>query len=133
MEPESAHFARRTLHHREVPTRGVVHYLPLRASSHAPRANASLRRRSLDLLTAAMSWVLNEVIEGLAAYANTIHPIVPPAWTLGAPESADRDLAKEHRANSQLREAEESRRPHVRIVMVQSNGWIPPQMGRSAR
>jgi hypothetical protein len=127
MQREGASFARKTLHHREMTAANVVHYLPLRSPPS--------RRTFSDLMAAALSWVLNEIVQGLAAYADTIHPIVPPisAGTLAQQESADGEFAEEHRANSQRREAESRRQAYVTTMMVRSNAWTPPRSGRGSR
>jgi hypothetical protein len=86
-------------------------------------------------MAAALSWLLNEIVEGLAAYADTIHPIVPPisAGTLARQQAANEELAEEHRANSQTREAGSRHEVYVRAMMVRSNAWVPPSSGRGSR
>jgi hypothetical protein len=136
MQREGASSARTTLHHREVIGANVVHYLPLRSPpSRSLGENGPPRRTFSNLMAAALSWMLNEIVEGLAAYADTIHPIIPPisTGTLARQEAADEEFAEEHRANSQSREAESRRQAYVRMMMVRSNAWIPPSSGRGSR
>jgi hypothetical protein len=136
MQREGASSARTTLHHREMTAAGVVHYLPLRSpSAGSLREDGPPRRRVSGLMAAALSWLLNEIVEGLAAYADTIHPIVPPisAGTLARQQAANEELAEEHRANSQTREAGSRHEVYVRAMMVRSNAWVPPSSGRGSR
>jgi hypothetical protein len=121
-----------TLHHREARAGDVVHYLPLGSST--PQKDDPPRRTFSGLLAAALWWLFNEIVEGLAAYAPTIHPIVPPVsiGTLAGDESADQ-ISDERRSNSQSSEAEGRREAYVTGLMVRSNACIPPKSGRGSR
>lgn len=134
MQHDESPFARTTLHHREMTDAGAVHYLPLRSPpSHSLEKSAPPRRTFSHLMGAALSWLFNEIVLGLAAYANTIHPIVPLAGTLAGQDADAEEIAEAHRANSQSCEAARRRKAYVKAMMVRSNAWIPPTSGSGSR
>lgn len=134
MQRKDAPFARTKLHHREITAAGVVQYLPLRSPPSGSLAVEPPPRRAFsDLVVAALSWVFNEIVQGLAAYADTIHPIVPPNPAGTSARQAPAQIAEEHRANSQSPEAARRHEAYVTMMMVRANAWTPPRSGRGSR
>jgi hypothetical protein len=135
MQREDSPFARTTLRHREMTAAESVHYLSFRGSApHLQRDDGPPLQTFSDLFAAALSWLFNEIVEGLAAYGHAIHPIIPPVsvGTLAGHEAADQ-ISNEHRANSQSDEAEGPRAPHVTLMMAHSNASVSLRAGRGSR
>jgi hypothetical protein len=119
-----------------VPKSGAVYYLPVRnPSSAASEDSGSLRERCADLVAAALSWVLNEIIQGLAAYADTMHPgfLGLPREPSGQPGTVDSQNAADQSANPQTAGARSRDEAYVTAMMMRSNAWFPSSLERRGR
>jgi hypothetical protein len=112
----------------DVPDTAVIHHFPVRprpssspadeASSPADEAS-SLLEKCCDLITAGLLWLFHEIVYGLAAYADAMHPIVHPPHRAEADreEVPQYQLPLQHGANSREQDAIERRETYLTAIL----------------